>query len=123
MKKIMIALAALVPAIVAAKPFSALPPEDVKVLDETRWGNSLNMGGPSMKAADDIIRKVNRITSLLKSCTNDGALVDPEKGNLLQQLLESLTVPIATSDAFDENDKRGDSYRRGIERANRLVIM
>lgn len=123
MKKITIVLAAFVPAIIGAKPFSALPPEDVKVLDESRWGNAINMGGPSMKAADDILRKVNRITELLKTCTNDGALIDPEKGNLLQQLLESLTVPIATADSFDENDARGDSYRRGIERANRLVIM
>ena len=123
MKKITILLAALAPLIAAAKPISAMSKDDVAVLDESRWGNAIITGGPALKTAGDILRKVDTITALLKACTDQNALIDPEKSDLLKRLLEALTVPIATTEAFEEKDARGREYVRGIERANRLVIM
>ena len=70
MKKIIAAVAVLVPALVQSKPFGAMSAEEIKAADDSNWGDRISISGP---AGDELAKIDDNLRTLLAKVKEDSA--------------------------------------------------
>ena len=124
MKKTLIFLVALLPAIVPAVPFDSLSHDAQAELLRQNWGNrEFTMSPEAAKFVDEFLNQMQELNGLLEACRDRQVFIRPAAAkDALDKLERALRAVKKTTYGFD--DKVEDVKRAlGHRRANHLVGM
>ncbi|MBP5511517.1 MAG: hypothetical protein J6Z49_11420 [Kiritimatiellae bacterium] len=123
-KNVLIAIAAFMPILLAAKPFGAMSEGEIEAADKERWGNRITLTGADWDDFEKLQRGIQTISDRMKESTDKCAVNHPDRLSILKSLLEELSRPLVT-DSVALLPKAGDpdSTLRGKERVNAYKVM
>lgn len=124
MKKILLAVAVLMPVLVLSKPFGAMSEEEIKAADQERWGNRVSLSGEPAEEMNKLTENLGNLTAKLNACTQMGSLLVVDRISLLKELQNTLAVKLV-SDNIGHLAKPDDppNIQRGYERLNSFKVM
>ena len=124
MKNTLIAIAAILPAVVLAKPFDTMSDEEVKASDKDRWGGRVSLAGESGEEMIKLIANLRTLTERLAACTDQGVLLQPSKLDVLKELSNTLAKQLVTDNVgFLPKPDDPPNFQRGYERLNAFKVM
>ena len=124
MKKTFIALAALMPIVILAKPFGAMSEEEIKAADDSNWGNRISISGPAAEELTKLDDNLRTLLAKVKDCRDNFAAFKPDEHDRLKALEDTLSRPLVT-DSIGLLPKPGDppNVQRGYDRVNAYKVM
>ena len=124
MKKRWIAVIALMPVLVMAKPFGAMSEEEIKASDSSRWGNRVSLSGEPVEEMGRLTDNIRILSEKLKACTEEIVMLRPDKIDVLKELANTLAIQLV-ADNVGRLAKPDDPphVQRGYERLNSFKVM
>ena len=124
MKNTLIAITAILPVIVLAKPFDTMSAEEIKAADKDRWGDRVSLAGKSGEELGRLIDNLRTLTERLAACSDEAVLLQPSKLDVLKELSNTLAKQLVTDNVglLPEPDDP-PNFQRGYERLNSFKVM
>jgi len=124
MKKILFAVAALMPILVLAKPFGAMSKEEINASDKERWGNRVSLSGQDAEEMDKLNKNLSNLTAKLNACTEMNAMLMMDRIELFKELQNTLAVQlVADNIGYLAKPDDPPHIQRGYERLNAFKVM